>query len=67
VRVLGYTSPKVLQLAVGGLMQPDEKERLRLLCEQAAAERDSQRLLQLIEAINQILAAKQARVSQGKS
>ena len=43
-------------------MQGEAGERWRVLCEQAVVEQDSQKLLQLIREINQLLEAKELRL-----
>jgi hypothetical protein len=43
-------------------MQGENKERWKLLCEQAAVERDPQRLLELTREINDLLLGKQRRL-----
>ena len=45
-------------------MQAETGERWRKLCEQAAVEQDTQKLLQLIREINQLLEAKERRLQQ---
>jgi hypothetical protein len=45
-----------------GSMQGENKERWKLLCEQAAVERDPQRLLELTREINDLLLGKQRRL-----
>lgn len=48
-------------------MQGQVKERWQILCEQAANEQDGAKLVELIKEINDLLAAKQARLrSNGK-
>ena len=44
-------------------MQGETKERWKQLCEQAASEQDSRKLLQLIQEINDLLEEKRLRVS----
>jgi hypothetical protein len=44
-------------------MQNEVRERLMVLCEQASAEQNPQKLLKLIQQINQLLEAKQARLN----
>jgi len=46
-------------------MQAKNRERWQELCEQAANEQDPTKLLELIEEINRLLAAKYDRVSHG--
>jgi len=52
-------------------MQGETKERWRKLCEQAANEQDHERLMQLIQEINQLLEEKEAQLqpkrAEGKS
>jgi hypothetical protein len=48
-------------------MQGKTKERWQALCEQAAVERDPERLMVLIEEINQLLSDKEERLKQPKS
>jgi hypothetical protein len=43
-------------------MQGPVKERWQILCEQAANEQDGAKLVELIKEINELLAAKQARL-----
>lgn len=43
-------------------MTGEERERLLLLCEQAAKEQDSHNLLVLVRQINDLLEAKKARL-----
>lgn len=43
-------------------MQGPVKERWQILCEQAANEQDGAKLVELIKEINDLLAAKQARL-----
>jgi hypothetical protein len=43
-------------------MQGQNKERWKLLCEQAAVEKDPQRMLKLIREINDLLFGKQRRL-----
>lgn len=43
-------------------MTGEERERLMRLCEQAAVEQDSQKLLALVRQINDLLEAKEARL-----
>jgi hypothetical protein len=43
-------------------MQGEAGERWRELCQQAVVEQDSQKLLQLIREINQLLEAKERRL-----
>jgi hypothetical protein len=43
-------------------MQGENKERWKLLCEQAAIEQDPQRLLELTREINDLLLGKQRRL-----
>lgn len=43
-------------------MQGQVKERWQILCEQAANEQDGAKLVELIKEINDLLAAKQARL-----
>jgi hypothetical protein len=45
-----------------GSMQGENKERWRLLCEQAAVEQDPHRLLELTREINDLLLGKQRRL-----
>jgi hypothetical protein len=45
-------------------MQGENKERWKLLCEQAVGERDPQRLLELTREINDLLLGKQHRLDQ---
>jgi hypothetical protein len=40
----------------------EERERLMRLCERAAVEQDSQKLLELVRQINDLLEAKEARL-----
>ena len=47
-------------------MNPETKERWFQLCEQAAVEQDPQKLLLLVEEINQLLEAKEARLAQSR-
>ena len=42
-------------------MSEQNQERWRLLCEQAVVEKDSNKLLELVKEINDLLEAKQAR------
>jgi hypothetical protein len=42
-------------------MQGENKERWKVLCEQASTEQDPTKLHQLIKEINDLLAAKEAR------
>jgi hypothetical protein len=44
-------------------MQGVNKERWRILCEQAANEQDSERLMELVKEINELLGKKQDRLS----
>ena len=44
-------------------MQGANKERWRELCKQAAVEQDPKKLLELTEQINELLEAKQGRLS----
>ena len=44
------------------LMQGANKERWKVLCEQAAVEQDPKKLHELIKEINDLLEAKQARL-----
>ena len=44
-------------------MQGANKERWRELCEQAAVEQDPKKLLELTKQINELLEAKQGRLS----
>jgi hypothetical protein len=46
----------------GASMQGQNKERWKLLCEQAAVEQDPQRLLELTREINDLLLGKQRRL-----
>jgi hypothetical protein len=46
----------------GELMQGPNKERWRLLCEQAAVEKDPKKLLELTKEINDLLLGKQHRL-----
>ena len=48
-------------------MQGEAGERWRELCEQAVVEQDSQKLLQLIREINQLLEAKDLRLQRQRS
>jgi hypothetical protein len=43
-------------------MQGPNKERWKLLCEQAAVEQDSEKLHELIKEINDLLEAKEVRL-----
>jgi hypothetical protein len=43
-----------------------ENERLRSLCEQAAVEQDSERLLELVREINKLLEAREKRSAGGR-
>ena len=43
-------------------MQGETRERWQKLCEEAANEQDHDRLMQLIQEINQLLQAKEARL-----
>ena len=45
-------------------MQGENAERWRKLCERAVVERDHERLMQLIQEINQLLEAKEANLQQ---
>jgi hypothetical protein len=47
-------------------MQGETKERWMELAEQAANEQDPQRLLKLVEEINQMLEAKEKRLNEAK-
>jgi hypothetical protein len=44
-------------------MQGAKGERWRLLCEQAAKEQDSERLMELVKEINELLEKKQNRLT----
>ena len=48
-------------------MQGEAGERWRELCQQAAVEQDSQKLLQLIREINQLLEAKDRRLQRQRA
>ena len=48
-------------------MQGEAGERWRVLCEQAVVEQDSQKLLQLIREINQLLEAKDLRLQRQRA
>jgi hypothetical protein len=43
-------------------MQDETKERWKTLCEQAATEEDSRKLIQLVQEINDLLEEKRARL-----
>jgi hypothetical protein len=47
---------------LGGPMQGANKERWKVLCEQAATEQDPVKLHQLVKEINELLEAKEARL-----
>ena len=55
--VVVYTGYEVLVF-----MQGETGERWRRLCEQAAVERDANKLMELIEEINQLLEGKEQRL-----
>jgi hypothetical protein len=48
-------------------MQGETKERWYKLCEQAAIEQDPERLMALIEEINQLLGEKEQRLQQRRA
>jgi hypothetical protein len=48
-------------------MQGEKKERWQELCEQATKEQDPQKLLKLVQEVDQLLAQKQERVNKTKS
>ena len=48
-------------------MQGENKERWERLCAQAAVEQDSERLLTLVQEINQLLAEKEQRLAHQRS
>ena len=48
-------------------MQGQDKERWVELCEQAAVEQDSKKLMKLIQEIYRLLAEKQARLDKARS
>ena len=48
-------------------MQGETGERWRKLCEQAAVEKDPQRLVELIEEINRLLESKEERLLRGQA
>jgi hypothetical protein len=48
-------------------MQGETRERWQRLCEQAANEKNPERLMALIEEINQLLEAKEQRLQQQKA
>lgn len=48
-------------------MQGPVKERWKILCEQAAQEQDSKKLIELVREINDLLAAKQERLGRDHS
>ncbi|HXF13677.1 MAG TPA: hypothetical protein VN517_11030 [Terriglobales bacterium] len=48
-------------------MQAETGERWRALCEEAAAEQDAQKLIQLIRDINELLEAKERRLQQQRA
>lgn len=49
------------------LMQGQIKERWQALCEQAATEQNPERLMELIEEINRLLAAKEERLNRQRA
>jgi hypothetical protein len=44
-------------------MQSETKERWRLLCEQAATEEDSKKMVELIQEINDLLEERRSRLN----
>ena len=48
-------------------MQGQTKERWQALCEQAATEQNPERLMELIEEINRLLAAKEERLNRQRA
>lgn len=47
-------------------MTPDERERMEKLCNQIAIEKDPKIFDQLIQELNDLLAAKQERIQSGR-
>jgi hypothetical protein len=45
-------------------MTPDERERMRILCERIAKEQDSQIFSTLVQELNELLDGKSARLDQ---
>jgi hypothetical protein len=65
--VIGFRATGSLDWAAHHSMQGEIKERWYTLCEQAAIEQDPERLMALIEEINQLLGEKEQRLQQRRA
>ncbi len=46
-------------------MTPEERERMHILCEKIAIEKDPDKFTELVEALNRLLETKQERIQRG--